>query len=76
MIRQLTVDFNRAVDGSLIRANVRRAVDDLVFEVGVTVVVGDDDWGVTTAEVVQIDHATGSMLLRLATDPVDEPSLP
>ncbi len=76
MIRQLTVDFNRAVDASLIRANTRRAVDDVVLEVGATVVVGDDDWGVAPAEVVQIDPATGSMVMRLTADLVDESSLP
>jgi hypothetical protein len=51
-------------------------VDDVVLEVGATVVVGDDDWGVASARVVQIDHATGSMLLRLTGDLVDESSLP
>jgi hypothetical protein len=76
MIRQLTVDFNRAVEGSLIRANARWAVDDVVLEVGATVVVGDDDWGVVPAEVVEIDHTTGSMVLRLTADLVDEQSLP
>jgi len=43
MTRRLTVDFNRAVDRHLIRANARRAVDDVVLEVGATVVVGDDN---------------------------------
>jgi len=76
MIRQLTVDFNRAIEGSLIRANARRAVDDVVLEVGATVVVGDDDWGVAPAEVVEIDHTTGSMVLRLTADLVDEHSRP
>lgn len=72
MIRQLTVDFNRVVEGSLIRANAGRAVDDVVLKVGATVVVGDDDWGVSPAEVVQIDHATGSIVLRLTAAVVDE----
>ncbi len=43
MVRQLTVDFNRVVDGALIRANARRAVPGTVLEVGSVVVVGDDD---------------------------------
>lgn len=76
MIRQLTVDFNRAVEGSLFRANARRTVDDVVLEVGATVVVGDDDWGVAPAEVVEIDHTTGSMVLRLIADLVEERSRP
>lgn len=54
----------------------RRAHAVVVLEAGATVVVGDDDWGVAPAEVVQIDHATGSMVLRLAADVVDKRSLP
>ena len=76
MIRQLTVDFNRVVGGSLIRANARRAVDGAELEVGMTVVVGDDDWGVAQAEVVEHDRASGSMVLRLLTDLVEEWPLP
>jgi len=75
MIRPLTVDFNRAVDGSLIRANARRAVDDVVLEVAGTVVVGDDDWAAAPAEVVQIDH-TWLHDAALDLDLVDEHSLP
>jgi hypothetical protein len=76
MIRQLTVDFNRVVDGSLIRANARRAVDGAALEVGMRVVVGDDDWGVAEAEVVEHDHASGSMAVRLIGDLVDEQPQP
>jgi hypothetical protein len=72
MIRQLTVDFNRVVDGALIRANARRAVPGTVLTVGATVIVGDDDWGVTEAEVVEHDLETGSLVLRLLGDLVDE----
>ena len=52
MVRQLTVDFNRVVDGSLIRANARRAART-VLDVGSIIVVGDDDWGIGRAEVVE-----------------------
>jgi hypothetical protein len=72
MTRQLTVDFNRVVDGALIRANARRAVPGTVLTVGATVIVGDDDWGVTEAEVVEHDLETGSLVLRLLGDLVDE----
>lgn len=72
MIRQLTVDFNRVIERSLIRANARRAVDGTEFEVGMTVVVGDDDWGVVRAEVVELDRESGSMVVRLIGDLVDE----
>ena len=72
MIRQLTVDFNRVIEGSLIRANASRAVAGTEFEVGTTVVVGDDDWGVVRAEVLELDRESGSMVLRLIGDLVDE----
>jgi hypothetical protein len=72
MIRQVTVDFNRVIEGSLIRANARRAVGGAEFEVGMTVVVGDDDWGVARAEVVEHDRESGSMVVRLIGDLVDE----
>jgi hypothetical protein len=76
MIRQLTIDFNRVVGDSLIRANARRAVDGAEFEVGMMVVVGDDDWGVAQAEVLELDRASGSMVVRLIGDLVDERPLP
>ncbi len=36
MVRQLTVDFNRVVDGALIRGNARRAVPGTDLEIGST----------------------------------------
>ena len=74
MERQLTVDFNRAVDGSLIRANTRRAKVGVEFVVGSISVVGDDDWGVAQAEVVEHEPETGSLILRLLGDLIDERS--
>lgn len=68
MKRQLTVDFNRVVHDDLIRANARRVVPGTVLEVGRTVVVGDDDWGVAPAEIVEYDPATGSLVLRVLAD--------
>ncbi len=61
MIRQLTVDINRVIEGSLIRANASRAVAGTELELGTTVVVGDDDWGVVRAEVVELDRESGSI---------------
>ena len=72
MIRQPTVDFNRVIERSLIRANASRAVAGDQFEEGMTIVVGDDGWGVVLAEVVELDHASGSMVLRLMGELVDE----
>jgi hypothetical protein len=72
MVRQLTVDFNRVIGGDLIRANARRAVPGTVLEVGSIVVVGDDDWGVVQAEVVEHDHDSGALVLRLLGELIDE----
>ena len=72
MLRQLTVDFNRVVEGDLIRANARRAAAGTDLAVGSIVVVGDDDWGVVKAEVVEHDEGSGSLVLRLLGDLVAE----
>jgi hypothetical protein len=72
MVRQLTVDFNRVVEGDLIRANARRAVPGTALDVGSVVIVGDDDWGVVKAEVLEHDRETGSLVLRLLGELVDE----
>jgi hypothetical protein len=74
-VRQLTVDFNRVVDGDLVRANARHAVEGTVLDVGcVVMIVGDDDWGVVPAEVVEHDRKGGSLVLRLLGEIVDEKS--
>ncbi len=68
MRRQLTVDFNRVVRDDLIRGNARRAVPGVVIAVGETIVVGDDDWGVAPAEVVEYDQATGALVLKVLAE--------
>ena len=65
MIRQLTVDFNRVVRDDLIRGNARRAVPGTDIAVGAIVIVGDDDWGVAPAEIVEYDPSTGAVVLRV-----------
>ena len=72
MERQLTVDFNRTIDGALIRANTRRAKAGVACDPGSIIVVGDDDWGVVLAEVVEHEPETGSPILRLLGDLIDE----
>jgi hypothetical protein len=72
MSRQLTADFNRVVEGTLIRANARRAVPGTDLAIGSVVVVGDDDWGVVPAEVVEHDRASGALVIRLLGEFVDE----
>ena len=74
MQRQLTVDFNRTIDGSLIRANTRRAKAGVAFVPGSIIVVGDDDWGVAHAEIIEHEPETGSLVLRLLGDLIDERS--
>ena len=49
----------------MIRGNARHARPGTVLAVGSIVVVGDDDWGVVGAEVVDRDHESGSLVLRL-----------
>jgi hypothetical protein len=71
-VRQLTVDFNRVVEGDLIRANARHAVPGTVLDVGSVVAVGDDDWGTVRAEVIEHDRESGSLVLRLLGEIVDE----
>lgn len=68
MISQLTVDFNRVVRDDLIRANARRAVLGTDLRVGATVIVGDEDWGVAPAEVVEFDEETGALILRVLAE--------
>lgn len=65
MIRQLTVDFNRVVRDDLIRANARHATAGTVLAIGATVIVGDDDWGVAPAQVIEHDPSTGALVLRV-----------
>ena len=43
-----------------------------VLDVGSVVVVGDDDWGVVQAEVVEHYLTSGSLVLRLLGELVDE----
>lgn len=65
MVRQLTVDFNRTLGDDLVRGNARHAAPSTVVEVGSTLIVGDDDWGVAPAEVVEYDPDSGSLVLRV-----------
>lgn len=77
MRRQLTVDFNRVVRDDLIRANARRAAPGTAIAVGKTVIVGDDDWGVAPAEIVEYDESSGALVVRVLADlePEDTGSL-
>jgi hypothetical protein len=68
MRRELTVDFNRVVSDDLIGANARRARPGIEIAVGKTVVVGDDDWRVAPAEVVEYDPSTGALVLRVLAE--------
>ncbi len=50
----------------LIRANARRAVLGADLAIGSVVLVGDDDWGVVPAEVVEHDRSSGALVIRLS----------
>jgi hypothetical protein len=73
-MRELTVDFNRVIKDDLIRGNARHAEPGTVLDVRAQVVVGDDDWGVVRAEVLKHDRVSGSLVLRLLGETVDERS--
>ena len=68
VVRQLTVDFNRVVRDDLIRGNARRALPGTVIAVGAKVIVGDDDWGVAPAEVVEYDEESGALVLKVLAE--------
>ena len=72
MLRQLTVDCDRVVEGDVIRANARRAAAGTDLSIGSVIVVGDDDRGVVKAEVVEHDEDSGSLVLRLLGELVAE----
>jgi integrase len=74
--RQITVDFNRVVRDDMIRASARRGVPGTALEVGSTVIVGDDDWGVAPAEIVEYDEATGALVLRVLGELQSETATP
>lgn len=38
------------------------------LSVGATVIVGDDDWGVAPAEVVEFDETTGALIMRVLAE--------
>jgi hypothetical protein len=44
--------------------------------VGSTVIVGDDDWGVTPAEIVEYDDAIGALVLRVLGELQSEAATP
>ena len=68
MRRQMTIDFNRVLHDDLVRANARRALPGTAIAVGATLVVGDDDWGVARADVIEFDASTGALVLRILGD--------
>ena len=66
------MDFNRTIDGSLVRANTRRAKAGVACVPSSIIVLGDDDWAVARAEVVEHEAATSSTILRLLGDLIDQ----
>lgn len=60
--------LHRVIGDDLIRANARRAVPGTDLSVGASVIVGDDDWGVAPAEVVEHDEATWALILKVLAE--------
>jgi hypothetical protein len=72
MTRQLTVDFNEELDDGLLLANDRNAAPGARIAVGARLVVGDDDAGVCLAEVIDYEHTTGLLTLRLLDEQLSD----
>ena len=70
----LRVDFNTCPGPDLVYGNARHARAGIVVRQGSVLTVGDDDWGVVRAEIIELDETTGSFTARLLGDivPVDE----
>ena len=68
------VDFNTYPGPDLVYGNARHARVGVVVRPGAVLTLGDDDWGVVRAEVIEFDEATGTFTARLLGDivPIDE----
>jgi hypothetical protein len=59
------VDFNTYPGPDLVFGNARHAEPGVVVTQGSLVTLGDEDWGVVRAEIVQVDPTTGTFTARL-----------
>ncbi len=68
------VDFNTYPGPDLVYGNARHAQAGVVVRQGAVLTLGDEDWGVVRAEVIEFDAGTGSFTARLLGDivPTDE----
>lgn len=62
------VDFNTYPGRGLVYGNARHAQRGVVVRPGSVLLLGDNDWGVVRAEIVDLDEATGSFTARLLGD--------
>lgn len=64
----LRVDFNTYPGPDLVYGNARHAAPGVVVRSGAVLTLGDEDWGIVRAEVVDFDDATGTFSARLLGD--------
>jgi hypothetical protein len=62
------VDFNTYPGPDFVYGNARHADPGVVVRRGAVLTLGDEDWGVVRAEVVEFDEATGTFTARLVGD--------
>lgn len=59
------VDFNTYPGPDLVYGNTRHARPGVTVRLGATLALGDEDWGVVQAEIVEYDEGTGTFTARL-----------
>lgn len=61
----LRVDFNTYPGPDLVYGNARHAEPGVVVHEGAVLTLGDEDWGIVRAEIIDFDPATGTFTARL-----------
>ncbi|MGH8974609.1 MAG: hypothetical protein ACRD0C_15590 [Acidimicrobiia bacterium] len=62
------VDLNTYPGPDLVYGNARHAEPGVVIQRGAVLILGDEDWGVVRAEIVEFNPATGTFTARLVGD--------
>jgi hypothetical protein len=62
------VDFNTYPGPDLVYGNARHAQPGVVVKQGAVLTLGDDDWGVVRAGIIEFDPPTGTFTARLLGD--------
>jgi hypothetical protein len=64
----IRVDFNTYPGPDLVYGNARHAAAGVVVRQGAVLTLGDDDWGVVRAEIIEFEPTTGTFTARLLGD--------